>query len=310
LLLVARGGQGNCISWDEGCPKGQIQSPYGGAETVPGPLKYNCRMWEESLEIVAGRLLDRKGLRLAVAESCTGGLIGHRMTNVPGSSEYFSGGVIAYANEVKSGLLGVRPDTLSRYGAVSEQAVLEMARGVRFLVNADLGLSVSGIAGPGGGTPEKPVGLVWIGLNADGFEQAAAYRFAGDRLEIKEQAAGAALQMLVDFIEGVFGQDNPVAPADERGKGRPDAGVKSEERSQMDAIEVTVRFDALGKATPLQFSWRGLEYKVDSTGRRWEDEQGQHILVMIPGGRVFEMLFSPAEQRWYLKRTGERRMFV
>jgi hypothetical protein len=78
----------------------------------------------------------------------------------------------------------------------------------------------------------------------------------------------------------------------------------------MDAIEVTVRFDALGKATPLQFSWRGREYQVDSTGRRWEDEQGQHILVMIPGGRVFEMLFSPAEQRWYLKRTGERRMFV
>jgi PncC family amidohydrolase len=111
---------------------------------------------------------------------------------VPGSSEYFLGGVTAYANEAKARLLGVRWETLDQFGAVSEETVLEMARGARQALGAEVGLSTSGIAGPGGGTPEKPVGLVWIGLSAPGFERAWRFQWPGDRLAVKEQSAEAA----------------------------------------------------------------------------------------------------------------------
>jgi PncC family amidohydrolase len=152
------------------------------------------------LEVEIGGLLRRRGLTLATAESCTGGLIGHRLTNVPGSSDYYLGGVTAYANEAKLRLLGVRPETLAEFGAVSRESVLEMARGARQALGASVGLSVSGIAGPGGGSPEKPVGLVWIGLSADGFEQARQTFCSGDRLQVKEQAAEAALALLVEYL--------------------------------------------------------------------------------------------------------------
>src|SRR5664280_2085315 len=117
---------------------------------------------EQTIETRIGKILRQSKLKLAVAESCTGGLIGHRITNVPGSSEYFTGGVIAYAYEAKVSLLGVSWDTLQTYGAVSRETVLEMAAGARLSLEADIALSVSGIAGPGGGLPNKPVGTVWI----------------------------------------------------------------------------------------------------------------------------------------------------
>ena len=141
-----------------------------------------------------------RGLRLAVAESCTGGLIGHLITNVPGSSTYYMGSVTAYAYEAKVRLLGVRWETLEKYGAVSQETVLEMARGVRTALAADIGLSVSGIAGPGGGTPDKPVGLVWIGLSAEQVDEAWCNIWSGGRLQVKEQSAQAALQMLADYL--------------------------------------------------------------------------------------------------------------
>lgn len=158
----------------------------------------------KSLEILAGEYLRAQGLRLAVAESCTGGLIGHRLTNVPGSSTYFMGGVISYANEAKMRLLGVSEDTLEKYGAVSMETVLEMARGVRLALPADIGISVSGIAGPSGGTADKPVGTTWIGFSWTNAEDARQYRFQGERLAIKEQAAEAALQLLVDHLQKVY----------------------------------------------------------------------------------------------------------
>jgi PncC family amidohydrolase len=113
------------------------------------------------------------------------------------------GGVTAYAYEAKVKLLGVSWDTLSRCGAVSQETVLEMARGARVALEADIGVSVSGIAGPGGGMPEKPVGLTWIGLSAGGFEEARSFVFPGDRLEVKEQAAEQALRMLNEYLEKV-----------------------------------------------------------------------------------------------------------
>jgi PncC family amidohydrolase len=173
----------------------------GFCRTIPALLR-NSRMPDQPLEILVGELLRRRGLRLAVAESCTGGLIGHRLTNIAGSSTYYMGSVTAYAYEAKVRLLGVTWETLEKYGAVSRETVLEMARGVRHALAADIGLAVSGIAGPGGGTPEKPVGLTWIGLSAPHVHFARQFIWGGDRLQNKETSAEAALQMLADYLQG------------------------------------------------------------------------------------------------------------
>lgn len=154
-----------------------------------------------SVEVQIGNLLRKRELKLALAESCTGGLIADRITNVPGSSEYFLGGIVAYAYEAKVALLGVSWDTLNTKGAVSQETVLEMARGTRRILNTDIAVSVTGIAGPGGGTPEKPVGTVWIGLVAKEGEWTRLFQFSGNREQNKISSANAALQMLLDFLQ-------------------------------------------------------------------------------------------------------------
>ena len=153
-------------------------------------------------ENLVGNILHERGLKLAAAESCTGGLIGSRITDVPGSSEYFLGSVVAYAYDVKVKLLGVSWDTLNKYGAVSRETVLEMARGVQQRIGSDIAISVSGIAGPGGATPEKPVGTTWIALVARDDEWAKEFHFSGNREQNKSSAADAALQMLLDYLQG------------------------------------------------------------------------------------------------------------
>jgi PncC family amidohydrolase len=154
------------------------------------------------LETQIGSLLHDREWKLALAESCTGGLVGNRITDIPGSSEYFLGGVVAYSYKAKVDLLGVSWETLNSTGAVSRETVIEMARGARTAMNADIAVSVSGIAGPGGGTPEKPVGTTWIGLAAKDGEWARVFQFSGDRVPNKAQAAEAALQMLLDYLQG------------------------------------------------------------------------------------------------------------
>jgi len=153
-------------------------------------------------EIEVGKLLHECGLTLALAESCTGGLVGHRMTNVPGSSEYFIGGIVAYSYEAKVKTLDVSWDTLNKYGAVSSETVLEMARGAKKLLDADIAVSVSGIAGPGGGTDEKPVGTTWVGLAANDGEWSREFHFDGDRDQNKTSSAEAAMQMLLGYLDG------------------------------------------------------------------------------------------------------------
>ena len=155
------------------------------------------------LEIAIGQLLLERHLTLAVAESCTGGLIGHRITNVPGSSHYFLGGVISYAYDAKERLLGVSHDTLYDFGAVSEQTAREMARGARRALGADVAVSVTGIAGPGGALPGKPVGLTWIALSARDADQARQYVWSGDREANKAQSAEAALALLAGYLRGL-----------------------------------------------------------------------------------------------------------
>lgn len=154
------------------------------------------------LEVRVGKLLRERAMKLALAESCTGGLISSRLTDVPGSSEYFMGSVISYAYDAKVDLLGVSWDTLKAHGAVSRETVIEMARGAREALHTDIAVSVSGIAGPGGGTDEKPVGTTWIGLAATGGEWARRFQFSGDRSQIKKHAADAALEFLLDFLNG------------------------------------------------------------------------------------------------------------
>lgn len=156
----------------------------------------------DSLEHQIGLLLRERGLKLSLAESCTGGLLGDRITNLSGSSEYFWGSLVTYAYEAKVALLHVSWDTLRSRGAVSRETVLEMARGAREALRTDIAVSVSGIAGPGGGTEEKPVGTTWISLVAVDGEWARTFQFAGNRLQNKASAADAALQLLLDYLEG------------------------------------------------------------------------------------------------------------
>ncbi len=155
-----------------------------------------------SLESQIGVLLRQQGKKLAAAESCTGGLIANRITDIPGSSDYFLGGIVAYAYEAKVALLNVSWDTLHAFGAVSRETVLEMARGARRALSADLAVAVSGIAGPGGGLPNKPVGTTWLGLSASDGEWARVYCFTGDRLQNKTYSADAALQMVLEYLNG------------------------------------------------------------------------------------------------------------
>ena len=143
------------------------------------------------------------GVVLAVAESCSGGLIAHRITNVPGASAVFRGGVVAYADEVKKWLLGVSAAALAAHGAVSEPVALAMAQGARSLLDGDYGVAVTGIAGPDGGTVEKPVGTVYIAVAGPSEARARLYRFEGDRAAVKAQTADMALAFLLETMESL-----------------------------------------------------------------------------------------------------------
>jgi PncC family amidohydrolase len=153
------------------------------------------------LMVRLGEILKSKGLTLAVAESCTGGLLGGAVTSVSGSSAYFRGGVIAYDNGIKRDILGVSAVDLEKYGAVSESVVKAMAAGAAKLFNTDCAISVSGIAGPGGGTGEKPVGLVFIGIYHQGQAQSRSFVFKGGRDDVRLQSVNAAIELLTDAVK-------------------------------------------------------------------------------------------------------------
>lgn len=157
----------------------------------------------ETLEEVVGRMLQARDLSIAVAESCTGGLLAHRLTNVPGSSAYFHLGTVVYANRWKSNLLGVSLGTLAAYGAVSSQTAEAMAQGIRRLANTDVGIGITGIAGPSGGTEAKPVGLVYIALSYQGKVTVHKEQFLGDRKAIKAQTVQKALWLLWKMLKDI-----------------------------------------------------------------------------------------------------------
>jgi nicotinamide-nucleotide amidase len=157
---------------------------------------------EETMASVSGALLREQGLTLGLAESCTGGLMAKMVTSVPGSSAYFQGSVVAYANEVKERLLGVAPETLSDFGAVSEETAAAMADGARQATGADIGVAITGIAGPDGGTPDKPVGTVCFGLATPMGSFQQTHRFSGKRALVQAKAATMGLDLVRRFLLG------------------------------------------------------------------------------------------------------------
>jgi len=158
--------------------------------------KYIYSSDEMDLEDVIGALLSERKLTLAVAESCTGGMIAHRITNVSGSSNYFNRAFVTYSNESKIELLSVAKELIEQYGAVSREVAMAMATGAQKNAGVDIALSTTGIAGPTGGTPEKPVGLVWIGYADSNGSMAIKFNFGDHRLRFKERASQAALELL------------------------------------------------------------------------------------------------------------------
>jgi nicotinamide-nucleotide amidase len=154
----------------------------------------------ETLQEVVGRLLLERGKNLATAESCTGGHLAHQITSVPGSSAYFKGSIVAYANEIKEQVLGVSPKTLTTHGAVSEPTVIEMVRGALKLMQTDLAIAISGIAGPGGGSPEKPVGTVWMAIGDEAHIETQKLQLGKDRIKNIEYSSVQALNMIRKFL--------------------------------------------------------------------------------------------------------------
>ena len=155
--------------------------------------------YDKAKEVV--ELLIQRGLKVTSAESCTGGLFAAHITSVSGSSECFEGSFVTYSNEIKHRMINVREETLEKYGAVSEECVLEMAENSRKIMKSDIAIAISGIAGPSGGTDDKPVGLVWICLAAEGYIKAYKNIFSGDRQEVREQSVMFSLNLIEIFIK-------------------------------------------------------------------------------------------------------------
>src|SRR5262245_19985157 len=177
-------------------------------ESIAQQVRARLREWvfaegRETMEEVVGRLLTKQGLTVALAESCTGGLIGHRLTQVPGSSAYVDRSVICYSNRAKQEMLGVPAELIATYGAVSKEVAASMATGIRERAGVSVGMSVTGIAGPGGATETKPIGLVYIGLAGEaGDSVTKEFRFHGDRQVIKLRSSQAALDLLRRWLLG------------------------------------------------------------------------------------------------------------
>jgi nicotinamide-nucleotide amidase len=155
---------------------------------------------DNDLLVKIANLLKQKKLTVATAESCSGGIISHSLTNISGSSDYFDRGIVSYNNEAKIKLLGVPEEILKNFGAVSEQVAKAMAENVRTKSNVDIGISTTGIAGPTGGTNEKPVGLVYIAVSTSKDTFVKKFQFSGDRLQNKENTCNAAFEMLLETI--------------------------------------------------------------------------------------------------------------
>ena len=172
----------------------EIDREINKLKEILGGLIYSDQ--EDTLQNTIGRLLEAYGKTISTAESCTGGMVSELLTSVPGSSKYFLGGVVSYANSVKTGVLNVPEEIITQHGAVSSECVAKMAEGARVLTGSDFAVATSGIAGPGGGTKEKPVGLVWVGVSSSKGTETYKVQYNGDRKRNIERSAAFALNKL------------------------------------------------------------------------------------------------------------------
>lgn len=180
-------------------------------------------MTDDPLVALAERLQGRclgAGVTVATAESCTGGLVAHVLTEVPGSSGYLRGGIVAYADEAKAALLGVPPDVIAAHGAVSAQVAVAMAEGARARFGVDAAVGVTGVAGPGGGTTEKPVGLVYVAVAGLGAADVRRYHWPGDRAANKHASARAAIELLLERVEAASAAPGASAATPAAGRAR------------------------------------------------------------------------------------------
>ncbi len=229
------------------------------------------------LPYTLANLLTERNATVSSAESCTGGLIGHLLTNVPGSSEWYPGGVVSYSNEVKMQVLGVKQETLDRVGAVSEEVAIEMAEGARRAFQTDYAVSVTGIAGPGGGTPDKPSGLTYIGVATPNSKtQVRRFVWQGSREGNKQSSADAALELLRDVLEGNATMSSEI--------GTP--------------VVVEARLGEQGAVTPIAFVWNGRTLKITDWGRRSEEGNRLEFMVMTGSAKTWQLHYDRAAGRW------------
>jgi nicotinamide-nucleotide amidase len=193
IRIIARGSHADRV-------QEQVDRTDAGIREKLGDAVYGVD--EQELEEVLGALLKQRRLKLAVAESCTGGLIGGRITSIAGSSDYFERGVVVYSNLAKTEMLGVPLDLIEKHGAVSDKVAEAMAGGIRQAARTDLGLAVTGIAGPGGGTQQKPVGLVYTALASGHGVKITEHRFLGTREQVRIKASQMALDMVRRYLIG------------------------------------------------------------------------------------------------------------
>jgi PncC family amidohydrolase len=248
-----------------------------------------------------GKALVEQDKTLAVAESCTGGGLARQIVAISGSSRYFLGGVVAYANEIKRDVLGVSQETLEQYGAVSWQTASEMAQGVRKLMGADVTLATTGIAGPTGGTPAKPVGTVYVALASGEDTTWEHHLWQGTRQGNIDASIRAALELLLrhlgeaQHVRGAMA--TPALPQAER------LPLASDEE-----LWVQVTTSEREAPRPTEFRWRGERFVVSSWGRSWiDDEEAWHVLVQCRARGAFELVRWPTG-RWAMGRAWPKPM--
>lgn len=222
------------------------------------------------------QLLSDQNATLSTAESCTGGLIGHLLTNVPGSSAWYQGGVVSYSNELKMQVLGVKAATLDRVGAVSEQVAEQMAVGARQAFHTTYALSVTGIAGPGGSTADKPVGLTYIGVATPALVVVRRYVWQGSREGNKQSSANAALELIHNVLTGATVTQTPATKS----------------------TVVEVRLSEGGSMTPTAFVWQGRTFKITDWGRQTEKGNVLTFLVMTARSKAWELEFDRTSSIW------------
>ncbi len=261
-------------------------------KTMPNPPPSAQALLELSAQV--GSVLSRRSLTIAPAESCSGGLLSSYLTDVSGSSAYMLGGIVSYSNHAKMHLLGVQGITLATFGAVSPETAAEMAQGVRKLAGADIGISTTGIAGPTGGTPDKPVGLVYLHVSAQGIEEGEHSIWPYDRMGNKLATVEAALSMVLRLISS--------------------QKVSDSARTQVESLDCPVVVEAGWS----QNNWR--PQAVWFEGKRWEiigwgrqtlrEDRMTEVLVEAAGGTRFELLVDVQGGQWLLRRIWRTRAAV